>query len=113
MAAKKTEAKDDATSKVVDVTVPAVKGVALNDIYKAALTSVRDDIPLRSDLVYSLEGSEKKGDERTYQVKIAWGEHTADPRDSDPADGDFVGQQLDSLSVPKTLPVGAGGDDDK
>lgn len=105
---------DDANERLVDVTVPAVKGIALNDIYKAALLSVRDEIPLVSDLSYEVTGSEKKGDsERVYKVKISWGPRDQEPSDTDPQDGDFVGQQIDSLTVPTVLPASLGGDDDK
>lgn len=104
MASKK-KSDENATERVVEVAVPAVKGVALNDIYRAALTSVRDEIPLVSNLSYEVVDSDKKGDERTYQVKISWGPREALPSDSDPEDGDFVRQQIDALAVPTALPA--------
>jgi hypothetical protein len=98
--------ESEATSRVVDVTVPAVKGIALNDIYKAALSSVRDEIPLVSNLAYELDGEPtKKGDERTYKVRISWGPRETGPLPGDPEDGDFVGQHLESLTVPTALPA--------
>lgn len=107
MPVKKTDPKTDTTSKVVEVTVPAVPGIALNDIYRTALTSVRDEIPLVSDLVYSIDSTEKHGEERIYKVRIAWG-----PRDpAQQTDDDTVGQALASLEVPTALPTNIEGDD--
>ena len=104
-AAKKTD-KAEATERTVDVTVPSGQGgIAVNDIYKAALTGVRDEIPLRSDLVHEIVGSDKKGSERVYHVKISWGPHEARLGESEPEDGNFVAQHIDTLDVPKSMPV--------
>lgn len=94
MAAKKSEPNH----KTVSVTVPTGQGVAVNDIYKAALTAVRDDVPLVSGYEYELVDSKKSGDERTYQVKISWDTNDA----GEPMD--FV-QHVDSLTVPTSLPA--------
>lgn len=97
MAAKKND--KDTTSLVVDVTVPAVNGIALNDIYKTALAAKRDEVPLVSNLSYSIDGTEKKGDNRVYKVRISWAD-TAQPTDEEPT----VDDHIDALKVPTSLP---------
>lgn len=97
MATKKND--KDSTSTVVDVTVPAVNGIALNDVYKAALAAARDDVPLVSNLSYFVDGTEKKGNERVYKVRISWAD-TPQPTDEQPT----VDDHLDALKVPTSLP---------
>lgn len=89
MAAKKSESKDQ-SSTTVQVTVPAQAGIAVRDIENAAATFARDQIPIEIPVTackYELTNSTKKGDERTYEVKISWGDDVVSP-DLDVSDDD-------------------------
>lgn len=89
MAAKKSESKDT-NSTTVQVTVPAQPGISVRDIENAAASVARDSIPIEIPVTacqYELTASSKKGDERTYDVKISWGADVVSP-DLDVSDDD-------------------------
>ncbi|BCI54957.1 hypothetical protein NIIDNTM18_42350 [Mycolicibacterium litorale] len=96
MATKKDAKK--ATEVTVPVSVPAVKGVNLNDIYRAALTHARDQIPLTAVVEYEVVDTAKEKDARVYNVRISW-------NDVNDTDEDAVARTIDSLAVPTAIPA--------
>jgi hypothetical protein len=89
------------TSIKTTVQVPAVTGVAVSEIQKTALLSLRDAIPVvyklgPGEITHVSDPYESQGDRvRDYEVTFTYDE--AGAKDAEPVDLDLV---IDALEVP-------------